>query len=204
MSESVVASSPYHGVVLGDVWAGSWVREVGLLVAAVVLQVASARLAIRLEFTPIPLTFQTFAVLLIAAGFGPVRAVASLAVYLALGWAGLAVFSPDPITGQARTGPQMVPGPSAGFLVGVVVATLVVGYLSRYSWDRQFHSAWVQMATGNLIIYSFGVPWLAHYAHLSLEAALLKGLLPFLVGDALKIALASALLPVTWRVVRRA
>lgn len=97
----------------------------------------------------------------------------------------------------------MVPGPSAGFLVGVVVATLVVGYLSRYSWDRQLPSAWVQMAVGNLIIYSFGVPWLAHYAHLGPEAALVEGLLPFLVGDALKIALAAALLPATWRVVRR-
>jgi biotin transport system substrate-specific component len=196
-------SSPYQGAVLGDVWSGSWAREVLLVGTAVAVLAVSAQVSIPLPFTPVPITGQTFAVLLVGASYGPLRALVSMLAYLVVGLAGAPIFSPDVHTGRARTGDQMIHSASAGYLVGMLVAMVVIGWLSRRSWDQRWRRSWVQMAVGNLVIYAFGVPWLAHQAHLDAATALAKGVLPFVVGDALKLALAAAALPVAWRIVRR-
>jgi biotin transport system substrate-specific component len=126
-----------------------------------------------------------------------------MALYLAVGFLGAPVFSPDPKTGQARTGEQMLAGASFGYILGMVLAVALVGWLSSRAWDRSVRSAVPQMVLGNLVIYAVGVPWLAVVAGFGPGEALAKGLVPFLVGDGIKIGLAAGLLPTAWRLVGR-
>ena len=125
-----------------------------------------------------------------------------MALYLAVGFAGAPVFSPDPATGHARTGEQILHGASFGYIVGMALALLLVGRLAERAWDRRIRTSVLQMVLGNLVIYAVGVPWLAVAASLTWSDALAKGLWPFLAGDGIKIALAAGLLPAAWRLVR--
>jgi biotin transport system substrate-specific component len=200
MSDAVrLPPTAYQGVVLTDLLAGSWAREAALLAGGVAALAASAQIAIPLSFTPVPITGQTFAVMLVGSSYGLARAVTAMITYLLVGLVGAPVFSPDPKTGHARTGEQLLHSPSLGYILGMLAAMALLGWLSQHAWDRRLGSATAQMITANLLIYAVGVPWLAHSAHLSTTLALTKGLLPFLIGDGLKIVLAAALLPATWR-----
>lgn len=184
---------------LADLAAGTAVRE-GLLVAGGAgLLALSAQVAVPLPFTPVPLTGQTFAVLLIGAGYGLRRALTTMLVYLAVGLAGVPVFSPDPATGHARTALQILHAPSAGYIVGMILAMGVLGWLTGRSWDRRWRTSIAQMALASVAIYAIGLGWLAVAAHLTLEQTLVKGLLPFLIGDLLKLLLAAAAAPALWR-----
>jgi biotin transport system substrate-specific component len=189
--------------VLADALPGSLVRDVVLVLGGAGLLAASAQVTIPLPFTPVPITGQTFAVLLIGASYGVRRALGTMALYLAIGFAGMPVFSPDPKTGHARTGAQIVHGASFGYIVGMAIAVGLVAWLSSRAWDRRAPTSVAQMALGNVVIYAAGVPWLASVAHLTAQQALTKGLWPFLPGDALKIALAAGLLPAAWRLLPR-
>ena len=182
---------------------GTITRDAVLVAAGVLLMAGSAQVAIPLSFTPVPITGQTFAVLLLGAAFGWRRALLTMGVYLAVGLAGFAVFSPDPATGQPRTGQQMLQAPSAGYVAGMVVAVGLLGWLTSRAWDRTLGTSSLQMLAANCAIYACGLPWLAFSADLSAEETLTKGLLPFLVGDAIKLALAAGVLPATWRLLRR-
>jgi biotin transport system substrate-specific component len=188
--------------VLSDILPGARVRDAVLVLAGAALLAASAQVAVPLPFTPVPITGQTFAVLLLGSAYGVYRGLASLGLYLAVGFAGVPVFSPDPRTGLARTGDQMIHGASFGYIVGMGLALLLVGWLAGRAWDRKVSTSVLQMVLGNLVIYAVGVPWLAVAAGFSLQEALAKGLVPFLVGDGIKIALAAGLLPAAWRLVR--
>ncbi|MBP6523816.1 MAG: biotin transporter BioY [Dermatophilaceae bacterium] len=184
---------------LADLAAGSLVRE-GLLVAGGVgLLALSAQIAVPLPFTPVPLTGQTFAVLLIGAGYGLRRALGTMLVYLAVGLAGFPVFSPDPATGHARTALQILHAPSAGYIVGMLLAMGVLGWLTGRSWDRRWRTSVAQMALASVAIYAVGLAWLAVAADLTLQQTLVKGLLPFLIGDVLKLLLAAGAAPILWR-----
>lgn len=188
---------------LADLVAGTWIREAALVVGGAGLLALSAQVAVPLPFTPVPITGQTFAVLLLGAGYGWRRGLATIGLYLAVGLAGGAVFSPDPATGHARTGVQMLHAPSAGYVVGMLAAAAVLGWLTSRSWDRRLRTSALQMAAASIVIYAIGLPWLALTAHLDLQQTLTKGLLPFLIGDTLKLALAATALPTTWRLVNR-
>jgi len=192
-------AAPASGGVLSDVIPGARVRDAALVLAGAALLAASAQVSIPLPFTPVPITGQTFAVLLLGSACGVARGLASMALYLAVGFAGAPVFSPDPRTGLARTGDQMVHGVSFGYVAGMAVAILLVGWLAGRAWDRRIRTSVLQMALGNLVIYAVGVPWLAVRAGLTPADALTKGLWPFLIGDGIKIALAAGLLPAAWR-----
>jgi biotin transport system substrate-specific component len=196
---SSVNPSVSRPAVLADVLPGAWVRDVACVAFGVLLLAGSAQVAIPLPFTPVPITGQTFAVLLLGGAYGVRRGLLTMAAYLAVGLAGGAVFSPDPKTGQARTGEQMLHAPSAGYVVGMVVAVALLGWLSERSWDRHLRTSVLQMAAASVVIYAVGVPWLAVAADFTPGQALLKGLVPFLVGDAVKLALAAAALPTAWR-----
>jgi biotin transport system substrate-specific component len=158
---------------------------------------------ISLPLQPVPITGQTLGVLLVGALLGSRRGVASLLVYLAEGLVGLPVFA----GGTSAWSPSVVPGvpviagPTAGYLLGFVLAAGLVGWLAERGWDRRVWSAALAMVVGNLVIYACGLAWLARFVP---AAGLLgAGLLPFLPGDAVKIALAAAALPGAWQLTRR-
>lgn len=167
--------------------------RVALVVAGSGLVTLSAQIVIPLPFSPVPVTGQTFAVLLVAAALGPRLGPASITLYLAQGLVGLPVFAGG-AAGFAR-----LAGPTGGYLVGFLAAALVVGWLAQRGWDRRVPSAILAMLAGQVLIYAFGLAWLSRFP---LPVGLLEaGLLPFLMGDAYKLALAALALPAAWRLV---
>ena len=180
--------------VLADVLPGGAVRDVALVGGAAGLVGLSALVAIPLPFTPVPLSGQTFAVLLAAAALGPARGVLAMLLYAVAGVAGLPWFA------QHHAGWAFA---SFGYVLGFLAAAAVVGGLARRGADRTPLRTVGLMVVGNLAIYAVGVSWLAGWAGIGLGRAVALGVLPFLVGDVVKIALAAGLLPATWRLVRR-
>jgi biotin transport system substrate-specific component len=166
-----------------------------LVLAGAGLVAAAAQVSIPLPFTPVPITGQTFAVVLVGASLGTLRGTASLALYLLAGMAGA------PIYAHHSHGLAVVTSATGGYLVGFVLAAAVTGLLAERRWDRHFSSAVGAMLTGNVVIYLVGLPWLAADLGTSLDKTLEFGLYPFVPGDILKLYLAGALLPTAWRVV---
>ncbi len=168
-----------------------------LIVAGTLFVSLSAQVSIPLPFTPVPITGQTFAVVLVGASLGAWRGCSSLLLYWLVGIAGAPVYA------DQTSGWETFMGPTGGYLIGFVVAAAVTGWLAERRWDRQFRSSVAAMLTGNVLIYLCGVPWLAAELGTGLEETLELGLYPFIVGDLLKLYLAGALLPLAWRAVRR-
>jgi biotin transport system substrate-specific component len=154
----------------------------------------AAQVSISLPFTPVPITGQTFAVVLVGASL---LAVASLGVYIFVGALGAPVYA------EQTHGWDVLTGPTGGYIVGFVLAAALTGFLARERWDRRFSSAVAAMLSGNVVIYLVGLPWLAAKIDTGLEDTLEAGLYPFVVGDLLKLYLAGALLPAAWALVRR-
>jgi biotin transport system substrate-specific component len=157
----------------------------------------AAQVSIHLGFTPVPITGQTFAVLLVGAALGTVRGAASMLLYLAVGIAGAPVYA------EHEHGWEIVSGATGGYIAGFVVAAAVVGALAEHGWDKQFSSSLSAMLIGNVVIYGSGLLWLQHYLHVSWAKALEFGLYPFVAGDVIKLFLAALALPGAWRLVRR-
>lgn len=147
---------------------------------------------------PIPVTGQTFAVLLAGAILGPRRGALSVLAYIVEGLMGLPIFA------QGRAGPAVLAGPTGGYLVGFVAAAYVVGVLARQGWDRRPVTTALAMIAGNVVLYSFGLAWLYCLTRLfakPLSAGIWAvGLYPFLLGDLIKIALAVTILPSVWEI----
>jgi biotin transport system substrate-specific component len=171
--------------------------DVALVVAGAALVALAAQWEIKLWFTPVPITGQTFAVLLVGASLGWLRGGASLLLYFLVGLAGAPVYA------GGEGGLEWVKGATGGYLVGFILAAALTGWLAQRRWDRRFSSAVAAMLTASVVIYALGLPWLAHVANLGLEDTLEAGLYPFVVGDLLKLYLAGALLPGAWRLVER-
>jgi biotin transport system substrate-specific component len=181
--------------VLADVVAHSRVANLALILGGAAFVGVTAQIVIPLPFTPVPLTLQTFAVLLVGAALGTWRGVASMVVYAAAGSAGVPWFS----AGSSGAG-----GASYGYILGFIVAAGVVGRLAeRGATLTPLRTAGL-MVVGNLVIYSIGVTYLKFAIDVPWSTALALGVVPFLLGDALKIALAAGLLPGTWRLLSRA
>ncbi len=165
-------------------------RQIGLILGMSVLNALAAQVAIPLPFTPVPITMQTFAVLLTGLLLGSRLGTLALLTYLAEGLSGLPVFS------AGRGGLSMLTGATAGYLLAFPLAAFVVGWLAERGWDRRPGTTALAMLLGNLVIYAGGVGWLA--VLLGPERAIAAGLWPFLPGDVLKLLLATALLPTGW------
>jgi biotin transport system substrate-specific component len=180
--------------VLADVWGRSVVRDVLLAAAAAGAVGLAAQLVIPVPGSPVPITGQTFAVLLAGAILGPGRGAAGMLLYAVAGVLGVPWFAGGTSGWPVATG---------GYLLGFIAAAALVGQLAALGADRRPGHTIGLMFIGNLLIYLVGVPWLALMTTMELPEAFDKGLVPYLIGDVLKIALATALLPGAWHLLNR-
>ncbi|MCE2528047.1 MAG: biotin transporter BioY [Actinomycetia bacterium] len=170
-----------------------WVIQV---TAFALLTALFAQFTITLPFTPVPITGQTFAVLLTGATLGMWAGGASQLLYLVLG-----TFMPFYAGGASGT--DVLFGANGGYLFGFVVAAALVGKLAERHHDRRVISAVTAFLTGSLVIYFFGVIGLMAAANMDVITALEKGVVPFIVGDVIKAYAAGLLLPAAWRLTKR-
>ena len=168
----------------------AWLRDLFLITLSALFVAAFAQIRIPLPFTPVPLTGQTFAVLLVGAALGSKRGAASLVLYTLMGTVGLPFFA------GGASGLAYMSGPTLGYLGGFVIAAYVVGLLAERGLERSVRTSLGPFLIGTLVIYLFGVGWLAFL--FGVKQALALGVLPFLVGDAIKLVLAALALPGAW------
>lgn len=173
------------------------VRDAGLVVGGALLVAALAQLVVPLPFTPVPITGQTLGVALVGASLGARRGALSLGLYVALGAVGLPFYS------GGAGGWEVLTGATFGYLFGFVAAAALVGWLCEHGADRNPFIAFVALQAGSLVIFTFGVGWLALSMGVGFERALELGWWPFVPGDLLKTALAAGLLPGVWRWLNR-
>lgn len=172
-------------------------RNLTLLVLGSLLLTATAKF--QIPFYPVPMTLTTLAALLIGATFGWRLGAATVAFYLAQGAMGLPVFAGTPERG---IGLAYMMGPTGGYLLGFLLAAVVTGWLAERGWDRRLLPTLTMLTLGMAVIYLPGVLWLGTLFGWD-QPILAWGVYPFLLGDALKIALAAATLPLVWRSVKR-
>ena len=176
--------------VLADVFAQTWARSLVLVVGGAAFVGLAAQIAIPLPFTPVPLTLQTFAVLLTGAALGSLRGVMAMGLYAIVGVAGVPWFA-EGSSGYAA--------PSFGYILGFIAAAFIVGRIAEQGATRSAARTAGLMVIGNLVIYAIGVTWLKFAIGADWATAVALGLTPFLLGDAIKIAAAAGLLPLTWK-----
>ncbi|MBU6279289.1 MAG: biotin transporter BioY [Actinomycetales bacterium] len=184
--------------VLADALGTSWVRQVALVAGAAGFTGLCAQIAFYLPSNPlVPVTMQTFAVLVVGGALGALRGASAIALYVALGVAGVPWFA------ERSSGFAM---PSFGYILGFILAALIVGSLAQTGASRRLVSNFGLMILGSLVIYLVGATWLKYSTGLpwfGAESAWTYGVRDFLIGDAIKILLATATLPIAWRIVNR-
>ena len=146
---------------------------------------------------PIPWTGHTFGVLMVGGALGLRRGLLAVALYVLLGYVGLPFFA------EGKSGASVILGPSGGYLIGFIVAAAIVGRLAELGWDRRFGGAIGMMLIGSVIIYAIGLPWLAVAKDYTLSATIAAGLTPFILWDAVKLAVAAGIFPVAWWLIGR-
>lgn len=172
-------------------------RHLSLVLLGTLVIFLSAQVRFYLPDNPVPVTGQTFGVLLAGGALGFRRGLLAALLYLVLGLVGLPVFA------NGASGVAYVLSATGGYLVGFVVAAALVGRLAELGWDRHIGGSLGAVIIGNLVVYAVGLPWLTVVADLDVQTALAKGLVPFVVGDVLKLVAVAVLFPVAWWVVGR-
>ena len=176
--------------VLSDYAARTALAQIVLVFCGAAFVGIAAQIAIPLPFTPVPLTLQTFAVLLAGAALGSLRGVASMGLYALMGVVGVPWFA---------EGSSGFSSASFGYILGFILAAFIVGRLAEGGGSTTPTRSAALMVIGNLAIYAVGVTWLKFAIDSSWATALSLGVVPFLIGDAIKIALAAGLLPLSWK-----
>jgi biotin transport system substrate-specific component len=194
MSFSTAPSPPRP--VLADALPGARVRDGLLVVTGALLTAACAQISFHIPGSPVPLTGQTFAVVLVGAGLGARRGGLAMILYVALG-----LVAPVYAGGDQGTG--VLFGASGGYLVGFVLAAYAMGFVAERGGDRRVVTAIVAFAVGQLLVFGIGVPWLKLDASLSWGAAIHEGFTIFILGGVIKALLAGILMPSAWRLRRR-
>jgi biotin transport system substrate-specific component len=187
---TTITSTSGRRIVLADLLPGERARDVILVLAAAAFVGASAQFTIPVPGSPVPVSGQTFAVLLSGAALGWQRGLAALILYALAGSAGMPWFA----EGKSGLG-----GPTFGYVLGFVLAAGLVGLLAQRGGDRTVSRTIASMLLGTLAIYAIGVPWLMDATGMGLVDALDAGVRPFLAGDLLKVLLAAGLFPAAWR-----
>jgi biotin transport system substrate-specific component len=190
---STAAANALPGKVLADLLPASRVRDVALVAGGAVLTGFAAQIAVAVPGSPVPVTGQTFAALLVGTALGAGRGFLSLALYAVVGLAGVPWFA------EGSHGVS----PTLGYIIGMMLAAALVGALARRGADRSMVRMVGAMLLGEAVIYAIGVPYLSAATQLSPTEAVAAGFTPFLIGDAVKAALAMGLLPATWKLVNR-
>ena len=198
---STIAFSPAQPVLADRLGARSLVTNIAFVFGGALLTAGAAQISIPMW--PVPITGQSFAVLLVGTTLGMWRGLLSMLTYLALGALGLPVFT------NAQGGlDSLSGGPTVGYLLGFVLAGAVTGWLAQRGLSRSAWGAATIFLAGELVIYAIGLPWLASFlgsvgAPNDVASTLTAGFYPFIVGDVLKAVLAGALLPLSWKLVNR-
>ncbi|NNU80623.1 biotin transporter BioY [Halovulum dunhuangense] len=191
MTDKVLADlGPDQGTAL-------WIKRVALVVLGVALLAATAKIKVMIPPSPVPITMTTFAVLTIGAAYGARLGFATVFGYLALGAMGYDVFASSSATAN---GIAYMGGSTGGYLLGYLLATAAIGALARRGWDRSVGGMALAMLVGTALIYVPGVAWLGMLYGWD-QPILAWGLTPFLIGDAMKLALAALILPLVWKLV---
>lgn len=173
----------------------SMLSTAALTAGGVLFLAAMAQIAIPVPGSPVPVTGQTLGVLLIGTTYGSGLGLATFAMYLLVGIAGAPVFA------GASFGVEKITGATGGYLIGMMVATYLLGVLANRRLDQRFLTSLPSMLFGTLIIFSFGLIWLHHFTGKDWAWTIAAGLTPFIVGEALKIAIAGTSLPILWRLI---
>jgi len=169
------------------------ISNVGLLLGGTLFLSAMAQIAIPVPGSPVPVTGQTLGVLLLGTAYGATLGLSTFAFYLLMGIAGAPIFA------SGSHGISKLTGATGGYLVGMLLASLVLGALAGRKWDQKIATVIPTMLIGTAIIFIFGVGWLHISTGQSWRWAFDKGLTPFILGEVLKIAIASTALPTLWR-----
>jgi biotin transport system substrate-specific component len=186
-----------------------WVKRLLLVIAGVAALTIAAKAQFWIPPSPVPVTMGTFAVLTIATAYGRRLGLFTILAYLAIGALGFDVFANS---SAENNGLSYMMGTTGGYLIGYVLATLFLGWTARNGWDRSVLWMGLGLLIANVLIYAAGVPWLhmvienggmfdaSKYASV-IDQTLTWGLTPYLIGDAMKLALAALLIPAVWKLV---
>lgn len=168
-----------------------------LVVSGVLGMALLAQIAVPVPGSPVPVTGQTLGVLILGTAYGSTLGVTTFAMYILAGIAGAPVFA------NSGRGFESIVGATGGYLIGMLVATFVLGQLARFRLDQKFLTALPSMLIGTVTTFLFGLVWLQQYTGQSWSWTIKAGLTPFIIGEILKIAIAGTALPAVWRVVNR-
>ena len=166
----------------------------GFIVGGTLFIAALAQIAIPVPGSPVPVTGQTLAVYLIGTTYGARLGFATFATYLLAGIAGAPVFAPAATQGLAR-----LTGATGGYLIGMLVATLILGALADRKADQKFKTSFPALILGSVIVFAFGLIWLNVSLNLTWAQTISAGLTPFIFGEVIKIAITATSLPLIWR-----
>ena len=173
------------------------VTQISLILSGTVFLAAMAQISFPIPGSPVPFTGQTLGVLLLGTAYGASLGFSTMAFYLLTGILGAPIFA------SGSHGLERVVGATGGYLVGMLLSTLVIGALAGRKWDQKIKTVIPTMLIGNVIVFSVGLFWLHQYTGESWSWTFEKGLTPFILGELLKIAIASTTLPVLWRLVSK-
>ena len=175
----------------------SVVSKFGFTIGGILFLAAMAQISIPIPGSPVPVTGQTLGALLIGTAYGAGLGATTLFFYLIAGIAGAPVFT------NHSSGLSHLSGATGGYLVGMLVASAITGFLAGRKWDQRISTVIPTMILGNLVIFGFGLIWLKQFTGQSWNWTISKGLTPFILGEILKIAIASTALPSLWKLVRK-
>ncbi len=173
----------------------AFVYDIILVIFCSFLIAFSSRIVIPLPFTPVPITMQTFSVLLTGSILGSRKGLISVIVFILSGIAGLPVFA------SGNSGILYLSGPTGGYIFGFILAAYFTGFFSEKKWDRKMNTTLLSMLIGNILIYIPGLIWLAKFT--GFKYVLKMGFYPFIIGDIIKILFAIILLPSGWKILKQ-
>jgi biotin transport system substrate-specific component len=183
-------------MVLADALPGARIRDAVLVLAGALFMVLMAQIAIHVPPSPVPITGQTLGVVVCGAALGANRGVLAMLLYVAMGLV-------LPVYADGASGPHVIWGATGGYLIGFIIATYAIGYLSERGGDRKVLTAFVTFCVGQLIVFGIGVPWLKVSTGMDWSTAIHDGFSIFIVGGLIKAAVAAIAVPSAWHLVRK-